>query len=111
VSDSEGINPQGRLHDGGSDPELSWWVYIAKCADGTLYVGSTTNVERRLVEHNAGTGAKYTRTRRPVELSYIEPASGMGGALKREYEIKRMKRAEKLRLCVSQKEVPRRSLR
>lgn len=77
-----------------------FFVYILKCADGTLYVGSTTDVEKRVLAHNTSkTGAKYTSGRRPVTLVYSEKQKTWGGALKREWEIKKMKRAEKLALA------------
>ena len=76
-------------------------VYILRCADGTLYSGYTTDLERRVAEHNRGTGAKYTRSRRPVEPVYRETFSEKGEALRREAALKRMSRAEKLALIRS----------
>ncbi|MFQ3318260.1 MAG: putative endonuclease [Natronomonas sp.] len=73
-------------------------VYVVECADGTLYTGYTTNVERRLREHNAGDGAKYTRGRTPVELVYTEPFDSKSAAMSREYELKQLSRNEKERL-------------
>lgn len=73
-------------------------VYIVRCADGTLYTGWTTHLAARLKAHNAGTGAKYTRSRRPVELLYQEIFSTKSEALKRECAIKRLTRKEKLAL-------------
>ena len=70
-----------------------WWVYLLRCADGTLYTGSTNDVKKRLAAHNAGRGAKYTRARRPCAL--VESRSA---ALRREAAIKRLTRAQKLRL-------------
>lgn len=81
--------------------EASYFVYIAECADGTLYTGISTDVERRMAEHNAGTGAKYTRTRRPVRAVYVEEAAGRSEASRREYEIKRLARKEKEALIAS----------
>lgn len=75
-----------------------WYVYILRCADGTLYTGSTTDLDRRLKTHNAGKGAKYTRSRRPVELAYWETAADKSAAFRREAAIKQLTRAEKLRL-------------
>ena len=72
-----------------------WHVYIVRCADGSLYTGIATDVQRRVSEHNAGQGAKYTRGRRPVALVYREAAKDRGGALKREYVIKQLTPAEK----------------
>lgn len=74
------------------------FVYIVECADGTLYTGWTTDVEKRLQTHNAGEGAKYTRSRRPVRLLYSETCADKSAALKREAEIKRLSRADKLAL-------------
>ena len=78
--------------------EGNWWVYLLRCADDTLYTGSTTDVERRLAQHNAGKGAKYTRARRPAELVYREPCGSRSEALRREAAIKGLSRAEKLAL-------------
>ena len=75
-----------------------WTVYILQCRDGTLYTGYTDDPERRLRVHNAGKGAKYTRSRLPVELVYQEQCPDKSAALRREREIKRMRRAEKLAL-------------
>ncbi|MBI5138573.1 MAG: GIY-YIG nuclease family protein [Candidatus Vogelbacteria bacterium] len=77
----------------------SYFVYILKCADGTLYVGSTNNLERRLKQHNgAKTGAHYTKIRRPVSIAYREQVLNLSLALKREHEIKSLSRARKLEL-------------
>lgn len=76
----------------------TWKVYILRCGDGSLYTGITTDVEKRLAAHNAGKGAKYTRSRRPVELVYQEDCVDHSCALKRELEIKAMKREQKLKL-------------
>ncbi len=73
-------------------------VYLLRCADGTLYCGWTTDMDARLKAHNAGTGAKYTRSRRPVELVYTETCADRHEALSREWHIKRMTRAEKEQL-------------
>jgi len=77
-----------------------YFVYMLECADGTLYTGIATDLERRLEEHNHSLkGAKYTRTRRPVKLIYTEEYSDRSTASKREYEIKKkMSRKDKLRL-------------
>ena len=73
-----------------------WFVYIALCSDKTLYTGVTTDVERRIIEHNSSCkGAKYTRTRRPVILVYSEEAKNRSEASKREYQIKKLKKKEK----------------
>lgn len=74
---------------------MSWTVYMLKCGDGSLYTGITTDMARRLAEHQSGNGAKYTRARLPVELVYTEPQETQGTATKREMEIKTWSRAEK----------------
>ena len=76
-----------------------WYVYILTCADGTLYTGVTNDVKKRVLAHNeAKTGAKYTKARRPVALSYTEPQNSRGEALKREAVIKKLTRTEKQEL-------------
>lgn len=80
---------------------MAYSVYILECADGTLYVGSTNDLAKRLVAHNTlKTGAKYTRGRRPVTLVYQEEVGTKGEAQKREAELKRLSRREKLLLCI-----------
>ena len=75
------------------------YTYMMKCADGTLYTGWTTSVEKRLKAHNeAKTGAKYTRAKRPVELVYYEGYATKEEAMSREYAIKQLTRKEKLAL-------------
>ena len=76
-------------------------VYMARCADGSLYTGVTGDLQRRLAQHNGAKpgGARYTRTRRPVTLAYVEEVESLGDALRREAEIKRMTRANKERLA------------
>lgn len=76
----------------------AYWVYILCCADGTLYTGITTNLERRVAEHNSGKGAKYTRARLPVLAVYRERCADKPAALRRELQIKRLARREKLAL-------------
>ncbi len=63
---------------------MAWTVYLARCADGSFYTGITTDLARRLAEHNAGCGAAYTRSRLPVKLAYFESATNRSGALRRE---------------------------
>ncbi len=70
-------------------------VYIVHCADGSLYTGYATDLERRVAQHNAGRGAKYTAGRRPVQLVYTEVCKSRGAALAREHELKRLKRDRK----------------
>jgi putative endonuclease len=77
---------------------MDWFVYIVLCADGTFYTGATNNLDARVKKHNSGSGAKYTRSRLPVRLVYSETASDKSAALKREYAIKRMTRAQKAAL-------------
>ena len=75
-----------------------WYLYILRCKDGSLYTGITTDVEKRMEAHQAGKGAKYTRGRGPLELVYREACGDHSDALKRELEIKRLPREEKLKL-------------
>ena len=78
---------------------MSYYVYILECADESLYTGITTDLERRLYEHNhSPSGAKYTKARRPVVLAYQESYPDRSSASKREYEIKKMPRRDKLAL-------------
>jgi putative endonuclease len=86
--------------DGSDDtvPSADHYVYVLECADGTLYTGYTTDVERRLAEHDAGEGAKYTRGRGPVELVHVETFDSRSAALQREAEIKDRSHAAKERL-------------
>ena len=73
-----------------------WFVYILRCADGSLYTGITKDVKRRCQQHNAGTASRYTRSRLPVKLVYQEALPSQSSALKREAAIKIMTRREKL---------------
>ena len=82
------------------------FVYIVECADTTLYTGWTTDLERRLKAHNAGRGARYTRERGPVRLVYVEELPDRSAAQRREVEIKRLQRVEKLKLVKSWKTDP-----
>lgn len=76
-----------------------YYLYLLKCADGTLYTGITTDLERRIVEHNsAKLGAKYTRARRPVKLVYSRKFKNRSTASRAEARIKKLKKAEKLEL-------------
>lgn len=74
------------------------YAYILRCADGTLYTGWTNDLQHRVETHNAGKGAKYTRTRRPVELCYYETFDTASEAMRREAAIKKLTRQQKLRL-------------
>jgi putative endonuclease len=80
--------------------EPCWHVYILRCADGSLYTGITTDLDRRLAEHNAGAaaGARYTRARLPVTLVYQEAAADRAAAARREWQIKQLARTDKLAL-------------
>lgn len=76
-----------------------YYLYIIECADKTLYTGITTDLERRLCEHNSSSlGAKYTAVRRPVKLVYSEEFADRASASKQEYSIKKLKRAQKIEL-------------
>lgn len=79
---------------------MSHYVYILECGDlkGSLYIGYTTDIARRVAEHNAGDGAKYTRGRTPVQLRYVEICPSRSVAMSREYELKQRSRVEKLAL-------------
>ena len=81
-----------------------WQVYMVRCVDGSYYTGITNDLERRLLAHNDGRGAKYTRGRAPVELCYQEPAESRAAALKREVAIKRLPLAAKRRLAEGRSE-------
>lgn len=76
-------------------------VYVLSCADDTLYTGYTTDVARRVAEHDADEGAKYTRGRTPVELVHVESFESRSAAMSREYAIKQLSRAEKEQLVES----------
>ncbi|MGE0739461.1 GIY-YIG nuclease family protein [Sulfurimonas sp.] len=76
-----------------------WHIYMLKCSDDTLYTGITTDLSRRVGEHNnSSKGAKYTRVRRPVELIYSESCHDKSSASKREYQIKQLSKIQKLSL-------------
>ncbi len=79
-------------------PAAVAYVYVVECADGSLYTGYTTDVKRRVREHDAGEGAKYTRGRTPVELRHVETFASRSAAQSREHEIKALSRAQKERL-------------
>ena len=78
-----------------------WWVYILRCGDGTLYTGISDDVDRRCAAHNRGKGARYTRSRLPVEVVYRERCGAKGDALRRELAVKAMTRAQKLALIAA----------
>ena len=78
---------------------MSWFLYVVQCSDGTLYTGVTTDIERRIREHNGSKrGAKYTRGRRPVKLIYVKDCRDRFEALREEYKFKSLSRKEKLKI-------------
>lgn len=81
---------------------MSWHVYLLSCADGSLYCGATTDVARRVGEHNAGTASKYTRARLPVQLCASTPCTDKSCALRLELAVKKRPRAAKLACLLSQ---------
>ena len=83
---------------------MPWYLYIVKCCDKTLYTGITTDISRRLKEHNAQKGAFYTKNKTPVKLVHQEDMASRSAALKREKAIKRLTRAEKLELIIRHSE-------
>ena len=74
---------------------MSSYVYVLRCGDGSLYTGWTNDLEQRLAAHQSGKGAKYTRGRLPIEMVYFEEMPDKSAALKRENELKKLKKAEK----------------
>ena len=80
-----------------------WFAYIVRCADGSLYTGITTNLERRVAEHNVGesAGARYTRSRRPVTLVYYERLESRSAATKRECLLRKLNKADKEQLVLT----------
>lgn len=83
---------------------MAWYVYMLRCGDGSLYTGCTDNVERRLAAHRSGKGAKYTRSRLPLELVYQEAVEDRSAALRREAAIKALPRIKKLALLEASEE-------
>jgi len=86
-----------------ADDSAGWYVYIVRCADASLYTGVTNRIDARIAVHNAGRGARYTRSRLPVELVYWEPADDRSAALRREAQIKRLSADEKKSLIARRK--------
>ncbi len=78
---------------------MDWVVYILKCGDGSLYTGITNDLPARLAAHESGLGAKYTKGRGPFKIAYQEPCENRSVASKREMQIKKLDRSEKLKLC------------
>jgi len=96
----EGTEPRKKMSEfvvgrNGDDPYV---VYLLRCSDDTIYTGQTNDLERRIAEHNAGRGAKYTAGRRPVTLVHTETFATRAGAMRREASIKALSRPEKERL-------------
>ena len=83
----------------GPDTMVIHYVYILECRNGMLYTGYTNNIERRIAEHKRGTASKFTRSRLPVTLSYLEPVDNKTLAIKREIRIKHLSRIKKIELC------------
>ena len=81
---------------------MDWFVYMLLCADGSLYTGISNDVARRAAAHNAARGAKYTRSRLPVEVVYSERCADKSAALRREAAVKRLSRTQKLALLKEQ---------
>ena len=88
------VSPRARVLSG----SLGWVVYVLRCRTGHLYTGCTNDLERRVREHNSGTGSRFTRSRRPVAVVYKEELPNRSEALRRERAIKGMRRREKLLL-------------
>ncbi|MFI5359223.1 MAG: GIY-YIG nuclease family protein [Halanaerobiales bacterium] len=86
----------------GTKKSKKYYTYIIKCADETFYTGYTTDLERRLAEHNSGLGSRYTRGRLPVSLVYYEEHNSRSAAMKREYSIKQLTHKEKEELIRGQ---------
>lgn len=86
--------------------EKLWYLYILRCADGTLYTGITVDVDKRYAAHVSGKGAKYTRSHKPVEIAYRELCGSHSEALRRELEIKALSRQEKEKLLSEEEKSP-----
>jgi len=77
----------------------TWWIYLLRCSDNSLYAGVTTDIDRRIDEHNnSKLGAKYTRAKRPVHLAYLEESDSRSNACKREYQIRHLTKLKKEQL-------------
>jgi putative endonuclease len=85
----------------GQPLQMPWFVYLARCADATLYCGITNDVAARTAAHNAGKGAKYTRTRAPIEVLFVRRCATKGRALQIEYRVKQLPRTEKERVVAT----------
>lgn len=82
---------------------IQYWAYIVRCSDGSYYTGYTNNLDNRIIQHNCGKGAGYTKTRTPVELVYFERYADQHSAMHREYEIKQFTRQQKQALIANGK--------
>lgn len=82
-----------------------YYVYMLRCKDDSLYTGWTTDIKRRTKEHNDGVGGKYTRSKRPVKLVYLEETSTKQEAMKREYAIKQFTKTKKENMVVEFQEI------
>ena len=82
----------------------TWFVYVLRCSDNSLYCGTTTDLDRRLQAHNTGTGARYTRSRSPVRLVWYRQAPSKSEAFREEFRIKRLHKAEKELLVTCDKD-------
>ena len=85
---------------------MAWYVYMLRCGDGSLYTGSTNDLAHRLTAHQSGKGAKYTRSRLPLEAVYLEEVADKSAALRREAAIKKLTRQQKLKLIAEKERVP-----
>ncbi len=95
---SRASDERGKERVEGQKGKIMWYTYILRCKDNSLYTGITTDIIRRVSEHNAGNGGACTRARLPVELAYKETCKNRSDALKREAQIKRLSRQKKLTL-------------
>lgn len=80
------------------DIKEPWYVYIVECSDNTLYTGISNNVSKRVLKHNSGKGAKYTRSRLPVALKWFKECKDRSEAAKEEYRIKKLNKKQKIEL-------------
>lgn len=87
--------------------EIANYTYMVRCSDGTLYTGWTNHIEKRLQDHNSGKGAKYTRSRTPVELVYLERSDTKQEAMRKEVYYKRLTRRQKEAMIASQQNMVR----
>ncbi len=88
-------------HPAGSETLMHWQVYMILCCDDSLYTGITTDIDRRIQQHAAGTGAKYFRGRQPRQVVYLEANHSRGSASRREAQLKLLSRSAKMRLVAS----------